>query len=357
MSTLDNDALDTLTPEEREAIQGSDYTPEELATMQNIAGSGGDNDDNDDDDDDGDGAATGDDGAAAAASAAGDPAGDAGAADGDDGVAADVAAARAAKEAETQRQAKQAQEASRADFVYSAELPADFNDRLSSLGTREAELRQKFRDGELEFDEYDAQRELLFQERSELERLRTKSEISNEMHKQSDEARAKSAEYQWSQTVSGFVDYASKLPEDGGRIDYSKDAEKAADLDAFVKTLAANPANEHRDMRWFLDQAHKRVLALHDLAPVKPAASPTADPAATAAGNKQTADDKLKQAKQGRKPDTSNLPPSIANVPGGDGPGDVGSEFADLDSLTGDQLESAIRKMSPEQRERYSRGT
>lgn len=353
MSTLNAEALDTLTPEEREAIEGSDYSEAELAAMKGIAG------DDDGDDEDDDGGDDNSDGAAAAAASTGsdDAAGKGGAgADGqggtdDAGVDADVAAAKAAKQAEADRLAEQEAAAKRtnSNFNYSAQLPADFNDRLSALDARAAELKQKFRDGEIEFDDFDAQREELFRERSELNSLRTKAEISDEM-------RTQSADYQWGQAVSGFIDWAAGLPEDGGRIDYAKDSEKAADLDSFVKTLASNPANEHKDMRWFLDQAHKRVLALHDLAPAKAAPAATSAPAPT--GNeKQERDDKLKQAKQDRKPNTANLPPSIANVPGGDGPGDVASEFADLDSLSGDQLEAAIRKMSPDQRERYARGT
>jgi hypothetical protein len=43
-------------------------------------------------------------------------------------------------------------------------------------------------------------------------------------------------------------------------------------------------------------------------------------------------------------------------VPGGDGPGDVEGEFAHLDALEGEALESAIAKMSPAQREKFSRG-
>lgn len=357
MSTLNAEALETLTPEEREAIEGTDYSEAELAAMKGIAGDD-DGDDEDDDDEDGAGDATAAAAASAAAVATGDAAGkeatasggeDGQGGTGDAGVDADVAAAKAAKQAEADRLAEQEAAAKRtaSNFNYSAQLPADFNDRLAALDTRAAELKQKFRDGEIEFDDFDAQREELFRERSELNSLRTKAEISEEM-------RSQSAEHQWGQAVNGFIDWASKLPEDGGRIDYSKDSEKAADLDSFVKTLAANPANESKDMRWFLEQAHKRVLALHDLAPAKAAPAP----APTPTGNdKQEREDKLKQAKQDRKPNTENLPPSIANVPGGDGPGDVGSEFADLDNLSGDQLEAAIRKMSPEQRERFSRGT
>ena len=49
MSTTDNqDLLDTLTPEERAAIEDTEYSPEELAAMKSVAG----DDDQDDDQDD-----------------------------------------------------------------------------------------------------------------------------------------------------------------------------------------------------------------------------------------------------------------------------------------------------------------
>jgi hypothetical protein len=68
----------------------------------------------------------------------------------------------------------------------------------------------------------------------------------------------------------------------------------------------------------------------------------------------QQADPAPKPAAQNRNPPAA--PKTIAHIPGGDGPGDVGGEFAHLDALDGNDLESAIAKMSPAQREKYSRG-
>jgi len=50
------------------------------------------------------------------------------------------------------------------------------------------------------------------------------------------------------------------------------------------------------------------------------------------------------------------VPKTLAQVPGSDGPGDVGSEFAAVDSLSGDELEDAIARMTPAQRAKYAAG-
>ena len=51
------------------------------------------------------------------------------------------------------------------------------------------------------------------------------------------------------------------------RQDYRKDTEKWSDLDAFVRSLAARTEYAHQSMDWFLEEAHKRVLALHGMSP------------------------------------------------------------------------------------------
>jgi len=168
-----------------------------------------------------------------------------------------------------------------------------------------------------------------------LSALRIKSEISQEMT-------AQSAQTTWANTVNTFFDQTSKA--DG--VDYRTDTARQADLDMFTKSLANNAANEGQTMDWFLAEAHKRVQALHGAvvaaAPVPLVKESKAD--AIAAANKR------------RAPPLAALQQTLAHVPGGDGPGDVGSEFAHLDALEGEALESAIGKMSAAQREKFSRG-
>lgn len=310
MSTLDADALATLTPEEREAIESGDMTPEELAAMQRIAG-----DDKDGDDDD--------DGAAGNAA----PIEGKGAAPADDEAAAAAAAAAPAgtEAADAPTQARQT--APR----YDAPLPADYDAKVQELAEREAELKRKFRSGEMEFDDFEEQRAQLLTEREGLTIARTKAEISQEMT-------AQSAQQLWRTTVDTFLDRAAPT------LDYRKDQEKMDDLDQFVKTLAAKASNADKPMEWFLQEAHRRVQALHGM--TAPAPSPAPAPA-TAANNKP--------AVTRRTPPVDAVPQTLANVPGSDGPGDVEGEFADVLSLDGMEYETAIARMTPTQRERFLR--
>lgn len=317
MSTLDAEALATLTPEEREAIESTDMSPEEMAAMQRIAdaqaGESGaaanDGDDGDDADADAEGAPPVEDqGAAAAPAQAPAPA------------ALDAApAVTPAPEPRAPR--------------YEAKLPEDYDAKVQNLSEREAELKRMFKSGEIEFDDFEAQRDELLREREQLTIVRTKAEISQEMT-------AQTAEQQWLNTVQTFVSATAQLPADKGGIDYRVDTDKAADLDTFVKTLAAR--NEHADksMDWFLKEAHRRVLALHSLGSQASAPAPAPSPA---------------PAPVSRKPSLEAVPTTLAQVPGGDGPGDVTGEFSDVLSLEGLEYEQAIARMTPSQRERFLR--
>lgn len=314
MSTLDADALATLTPEEREAIESSDMTPDELAAMQRIAGEGGDDDD--------------DDSSTNAAPVEGRGA----KLDDDEAAAASSAAAPAAEEGSAPASAAARQAATR----YEAPLPADYDTRVQELAEREAELKRKFRSGEMEFDDFEEQRAQLLTEREGLTIARAKAEISQEMT-------AQSAQQAWQNTVSEFLDKTAK----DGALDYRKDAEKMEDLDQFVKTLATKATNADKPMEWFLQEAHRRVQALHGLSAPAPR---TEEPAANGkpGGQKPAATAR-------RAPPVDAVPQTLANVPGGDGPGDVEGEFADVLALDGMAYEAAIARMTPTQRERFLR--
>ena len=119
MSSLDQDLLDNLIPEEIAAVQGDDLSEEDRAAQERIA--------------------TGKDDRAAT----------------DDPVP-----------------------------VYQAELPPDFETKVHSLDERERALRDAVRAGEIEFDEMEGQREAMIAERSQLNVIRVKADISREMNEQ-----------------------------------------------------------------------------------------------------------------------------------------------------------------------------
>jgi hypothetical protein len=318
-SKLSDETAAMLTPEEREAIEEGEFTDAELKALQTIAGDdagpagSGDGDDSDDDSADDEGAGAPIEG------------------EGADGKKAEGSPANAPPAA-AQTQDRPAAEAS---HRYEAKLPDDFDARVAAIKEREAALKEKFKAGEMEVDEYEAERDKVAADREALTIARAKAEISAEMNTQS-------AEQQWAGTVRSFVVEAAAAQ---GGIDYRKDADKMTDLDGFVKLLAGNPANNDKSMRWFLDEAHRRVLALHDMpAPARAQAKP--DPKAAA--------DAKKAASEQRKPPVKEAPQTLATVPGGDGPGDVGDEFADIMSLDGMEFEAAVARMSPAQREKFA---
>lgn len=215
---------------------------------------------------------------------------------------------------------------------YRAELPQNFNELVADIAAKQADLRTKLKAGELDIDEFDTQNEALIAQREDLRAARIKAEISNEMTQQS-------AAQRWESAQKSFFDRVSAEPGFG---DYRKTGNEArvAELDTFIKALAADKANEDKPIEWFLDEAHRRTKVLNGLEPYpQKTKKPTAEEAVAA-----------------RKPDMKAVPKTLAQVPGGDGPGDVGDEFADLDSLDGPAMEAAIARMNETQRERFLRG-
>jgi hypothetical protein len=296
---FDEHILSTMTDEERATIL-EQQTPEEIAAIAAIAN--GDEDGPDDDDEDEDN-------------------GDTGAADPAAPAAAAAAPAPAADPAPATPSASDAFQPS-----YQAKLPDDFAAQESAIKEQNDALAARFKSGDIDFDQYRVEAEALSKSERALDEIRLKATLSQEMT-------AQTAEQQWNHTVQRFIATTAK---DGG-IDYSKDPDKQSDLDVFVRTLANDAKNADKPAEWFLAEGHKRVKALHGIGLV------TAPP--------------VTDAKNTRKTPLDAAPKTLAQVPGSDGPGDVdGNEFTDVDRLTGDAQEEAIRKMTPAQRERYMSG-
>ena len=127
-------------------------------------------------------------------------------------------------------------------------------------------------------------------------------------------------------------------------IDYETDAEKREDLDGFVKALGARKEHADKPMSWFLQEAHRRVLALHGA--VKTAPTPAA-PAPSPA-------DAKKAAAEARKAPVNAVPQTLGALPTGDNAGvEVDDEFAELDKLEGEEYEDALARKPAAWRERY----
>lgn len=132
--------------------------------------------------------------------------------------------------------------------AYHATVPADLDARAAHVAEATAELTRQFRSGEIEFDDFEAQRDQLLREREALTVARTKAEISQEMQ-------AQTAERAWRTTVDKFLSTTE--------LDYRNDPKLMGDLDQFVRHLAAKGANSDKPMEWFLREADRAVQALH----------------------------------------------------------------------------------------------
>jgi hypothetical protein len=301
-ANLDQAALNNLTPEERKAFDEPEYSASELEAMKKLAGDDGD----DDGADDGDPNEVLDaNGKPVEVPAAAEPA-----KDDDAPPAADTAPVVAEADAP------------RAQSPYKATLPEDFDARVQGLGEAETTAWAQFEDGALDRPALQAELRRIETERAELNGAKLKVDIAQEMSQQQ-------AAQQWESAINSLFKSAK-----AEGIDYKADQDRNAELDQFVKVLANNPAHQDKSMDWFLTEAHKRVMVLNGktvqaAAPAKPAAQNRTPPAP---------------------------PKTIAHIPGGDGPGDVGGEFAHLDALDGNDLEAAIARMTPAAREKYSRG-
>lgn len=318
-ATLDKDILATLEPEERAAIEagaGGDTAAdaEALARIANGAGADADEDDGDDSDEiiDADGNPVAAPGAAPAAAPAPTPA-----------PAGEVAPAAAAPTAPVVD--------ADAPREYVSTLPADHDTKLAELKERSEALKLKFREGEIDADQFAADQEALSEERAALSEARIADNISRQMHERQivqDREKVVTSLFQ-SATSQG--------------IDYEKDADRFAELQATMQAVSTLKAWAGRSFSATLTEAHRRVMLANGIAPGEPA--PTPAPAAAA------------PAPASRKPPLDAAPKTLAQVPGGEGAGDVGgNEFSDIDRLEGDALEDAINRMTPVQRERYQRG-
>jgi hypothetical protein len=117
-------------------------------------------------------------------------------------------------------------------------------------------------------------------------------------------------------------------------IDYRRDQQTLKDLDAFVRALGNDEANEDKSMDWFMREAHHRVLRLRGR-----------DDKHARSGPGNETDDEAVRAHRLR-----DLRDARAISSGG---GD--DDFGDIDALDGQDFEDAIARMTPAQIARFTR--
>lgn len=238
---------------------------------------------------------------------------------------------------------------------------ADVDAKLTAIEADRAAIYATFDEGDLTAAELRTKLAEIDTQARDLQAQKIKAEIA------ADQAAQTSAQ-RWEWEVSRFMrsqakegveyrlDVAEKAVEaarkggDAAKIEeaessYTRTQALSAALDAQVKRLAGDEANEDKPSEWFLEEAHRRVARAFNLG----------KPATPAAGGKPA--DPVKAAIASRKPDLKAVPSTIAHLPNAGGADDTVGEgkFADLDNLSGLDLERAIARMSPDEQQEYAR--
>lgn len=198
-----------------------------------------------------------------------------------------------------------------------AEAPEQAQERLQAISSQKADLRKKYDEGELTFDEYESKVETLDEERLEIRLALKEAETAAkiEQQRQINEREAQ---------INGF------LSEHNIKRDFS-DLRFAA-LDTAVKVVASKEENADLGVREILQKAMDLCIEQGVIAAkTKPEAAPAAKP---------------------RKPIAA--PPTLAHVPAADMTGtDEGNRFAYLDRLDPVAREAAVSKLSPADLDAY----
>ncbi len=307
MGMKDED-LAGLSDEEIAALNDDD---DESEILKGIAGDVDDNGDDEGEADDGNAAAADD-----AAGGADDGAGDGKAAAGDPPNADPDKGGEPAPEPTTV-----VVDEFQAEFT--ATPPEDLAEKLAALDTRVDELMAKFKDGEIEMAD-------VLKETRAIDAERLQLTMAAEQAKWAEQQNADSRAQRWKWEQERF------FGQDKAAI-YKDDPITLAALNASVKQLAADPANDRRPPGWFLEEADRRVRERFNLG----------------GGAKPPSEGDGKPKPAPREPDLSKVPKTLANLPAAEMPETGADEFAYLEKLDGIALEQALRKLTPEQEARY----
>lgn len=238
------------------------------------------------------------------------------AAAGDAGAAAEPAKPEPAAAAEAEPAAEASAPAQPTPLL-SVEAPADADAKLADIATKKDALLAQFDDGDITTKEYQAQLDALNKQEREVERALDRAQLAVELERTR-------AQNEWTAKCNAFM--GQTHPE------YAKDKTLYDKLDESVRVVATMPSMRDASPEQILEKAHKLVLLDHADKFAAPAA---AKPAAQA---------------RAAKPEAI---PSLHNVPSAEVESTSGGKFAALDRLNGLELEAALAKLSPAEREQY----
>jgi hypothetical protein len=242
-------------------------------------------------------------------------------------------------ESEAEKEAAAAAEAAKTGEETKAETVPDHftpmaetlsQEDLTAIDTELAELKTKFDDGDIDYEEYTD------------ERLKLEKVIWH--HEAAEITNVNAVEQRWQWERDWYMQSNSELNQ--SQVIYGAFASQ-------VNALLAD--DEFATAAGFdlLTEAHKRVAAEIDSL-VGPGSGGTAPTGRPAAGDKQTADERAasalaaaKAAESGKRP-----PETLAKVPAAEANKDV-SKWAVIDALEGEDLQNAIDKMGPADLKEY----
>lgn len=217
--------------------------------------------------------------------------------------------------------------------------PADLPDdaALNALLDQRKAIREQYRNGDISAEEKDNLEDEINEKISDIRTARNTAQFVDNFNTQM-------AEQEYLRTLAAVK--ADIKRTDG--VDYDKNSTLLTSWDIKVRTIASDPANAGQSGEWVLREAHKQVMA-------EATAAAEAMGFKRPAGSGQPPDPAVRRALEGRRP-SNDLPHSLSTLPSAaaDNPA-AGAEFAHLDNLSGDDLEIAVARMTPDQQERWAR--
>ena len=207
----------------------------------------------------------------------------------------------------------------------------DFDNKIADVNKKLDDLVEQLDNGDITLKEYSIESRKLQKEETELTLQQREALNASNFNKRLDEADAENANKQWASTVDKF------LRQDANSL-YTSNNELNAALDKTVKYLATT--EPEADPSYYLEESDRILRSRYP----------------KLFGDTTKVVDEPKKVTS-RKPDLTEIPKTLSNLPSADTNETDGSEFSYLDRLSGFKLEQAISLINkdPAKEERYTR--
>lgn len=201
-----------------------------------------------------------------------------------------------------------------------AEKVENYDERMADINTKLDDLDSKLEDGDIDLKQYTKEVRALSEEQTDLKMAKLTADNAEQNNLD-----VATQRWQW-EIDQFFGEEANKIYKDSKML--------SAALDAAVKEIAGKPENVNRNGAWFLKEADKEVRKEF---------------------GKATPDNKVVDIKGARKPNLTNIPKTLGNLPSAD-TNEIGdNEFAYLDDLEGMDYENALASLERKDPEKASR--